>query len=426
MALGGGIFTSQTKVLPGSYINIISTATAQSNLGERGIVALPMALKWGNGGEVITVTADEFQRESVTLLGYPYDAAEMQDLREVFKHAQKVHIYNLADKSPAKATCKYATAKKDGSRGNNLKLVIQKNVDDETVFDVVLYFGSTIVHEQTAASAADLKKNDFVDWTNETLAVEAGVAFTGGSDGTTDTSSYQNALDAFENYAFNVLVTPNTDAVDLFVAYTKRMRDERGVKFQTVIPEVKGSDYEGVVEVPAEQPVTMWVAGALAGCAVNKSCTNMKYDGEKTIPVARTQVELENYIRTGVFAFHKVEDEVRVLMDINSLVTFTTEKNEMFASNQVIRVIDQCANDTARIFNNKYLGKVQNDQAGRVSLWNDIVTHRRELEQIRAIDAYDSGTLVVNAGSHKNSVVVSEAIVPVSSMEKLYMTIVIN
>jgi hypothetical protein len=426
MALGGGIFTSQTKVLPGSYINIVSTSSNQSNVGERGVVALPMILKWGDSGEVITVTADEFQRESLSLFGYAYDAPELLELREIFKHAQKVHVYNLSDKSPVKSSCKYATAKKEGSRGDQLKLVIQSNVDNESLFDVTLYFGSTIVHEQTVANIAALKDNDFVDWTDVELAVEAGVNFTGGSDGTTDNNSYQNALNAFENYKFNILVTPNADAIDLFVAYTKRMRDERGIKFQTVIPAVKSSNYEAVIEVPEDQPVTMWVAGALAGCAVNKSCTNMKYDGEKTIPVNRTQMELEDCVRDGIFVFHKVENEVRVLMDINSLTTFTDEKNEMFSSNQVIRVIDQCANDTARIFNNKYLGKVQNDQAGRVSLWNEIVTHRRELEQIRAIDAYNSETLIVSAGSHKNSVVVSEVIIPVSSMEKLYMTIVIN
>lgn len=425
MALGGGIFTSQTKVLPGSYINIVSTGTAQSNLGERGVVAIPMLLNWGDSGEVITVTAAEFQRKSLSIFGYNYDAHEMLELRELFKHAQKAHVYNTATGS-AKATCKYATAKKAGVRGNDMKVVIQKNIDDETLYDVSVYLGTALVHSETVAAVTDLKENEFVTWGSTALTVEAGVTLTGGTTGAQDTASLQAALDAFENYSFNVLHTPSADAIDLFVAYTKRMRDERGVKFQTVIPAVKGSDYEGVVEVPADQPATTWVAGVLAGCAVNKSCTNMKYDGEKTIPVTRTQSELEQSIKDGIFVFHKVEDEVRVLVDINSLVTFTDEKNEMFSSNQVIRVIDQCANDTARIFNNKYLGKVQNDKSGRVSLWNDIVTHRRELEQIRAIDAYDSGVLVVEAGSHKNSVVVSEVIVPVASMEKLYMTIVIN
>ena len=45
--LGGGIFTTQNKILPGCYINFISTAKLAAALGERGIVALPIELDWG-------------------------------------------------------------------------------------------------------------------------------------------------------------------------------------------------------------------------------------------------------------------------------------------------------------------------------------------------------------------------------------------
>jgi hypothetical protein len=151
----------------------------------------------------------------------------------------------------------------------------------------------------------------------------------------------------------------------------------------------------------------------------------MTYDGEKTIPVKYTQVELENYIKTGVFVFHQVYDKINALVDINSLVTYTTNKGSDFASNQVVRVIDQCGNDTAKIFNTKYLGKIQNDDNGRVSLWNDIVSHRRELQTLRAIDKYESDRLTIAKGTDKFSVVITEAIDIIGAMEKLYITTVI-
>lgn len=428
MGLGGGTFTLQNKVLPGSYINVVSTGNNTSTMGERGVVALPMSLSWGNPGEVITVTAEEFSTNSMKIFGYAYDAPEMEALREVFKHAEKVHIYNLADGTGAKeASCANATAKKAGVAGNSLKLMVQKNIDDESLFDVALYMGNVLVFSQTVADVTELSENSFVVWKEADLAVTAGVSFTGGAAGAVAATSYQNALDAFESKRFNILVCPDATYVDLYVAYTKRMRDEIGVKFQTIVPKDASADYEGVVQLLDEQAKGIyWAAGALAGCAENASCTNMTYDGELTITTKYTRVELEGFIKKGIFAFHDVEGETRVLIDINSLVKFTTEKNESFSANQVIRVADGCSMDAARIFNNKFLGKIQNDAAGRVSFWNDILSNRREREVIRAIDLYDSGLLQVKPGEKRNAVVVTEVIVPISTMEKLYLTTVIN
>ncbi|MFR7450132.1 MAG: hypothetical protein ACLUT5_12655 [Butyricicoccus sp.] len=39
MALGGGMYTVQNKVLPGAYINFVSAARASAALGDRGAAA---------------------------------------------------------------------------------------------------------------------------------------------------------------------------------------------------------------------------------------------------------------------------------------------------------------------------------------------------------------------------------------------------
>ena len=139
-----------------------------------------------------------------------------------------------------------------------------------------------------------------------------------------------------------------------------------------------------------------------------------------------TQSELEECIKTGVFVLHKVEDEIRVLTDINSFVSFTQDTNDLFASNQTIRVVDQCANDDAREFNKNFLGKVQNDQSGRVTFWNAIVTRRQEMAAMRAIETYETDLLTVDLGKGKGDVVVKNAITIIGTMEKLYMTTEIN
>ena len=135
---------------------------------------------------------------------------------------------------------------------------------------------------------------------------------------------------------------------------------------------------------------------------------------------------LENCIDIGKLVLHKVGDEVRVLKDINSLVNTTDEKGEDFKNNQTIRVLDQTATDIANVFNNNYIGKVPNNQSGRVSLWNEIVSVFNQYQTLQAIEEFNSEEITVEQGNDKTSVVVNSAIQPVNAMEKLYMTVVVN
>lgn len=91
-----------------------------------------------------------------------------------------------------------------------------------------------------------------------------------------------------------------------------------------------------------------------------------------------------------------------------------------------MRVLDQIGNDIASLFNTKYLGKVPNDNAGRISLWNDIVKHHQELEAIRAIENFEPDRLTVVKGDTKKAVVVTDYVTPVNAMAQLYMTVIVE
>ncbi len=78
------------------------------------------------------------------------------------------------------------------------------------------------------------------------------------------------------------------------------------------------------------------------------------------------------------------------------------------------------------LFNSKYLGKVQNDASGRVSLWSDIVAHHTQLQTIRAIENFDSSSVTVSQGDMKKSVAVEDHVQPVSAMEQLYMKVIVE
>ena len=342
--LGGGIFVTQNKKLPGSYINIVSASSVNSSiLGERGVVAIALPLNF-KANTVIELSKIDFVTNSKDLIGVDYEDASIIHLREIFRHATKVYIYDLGE-----------------------------------------------------------------------------------------TGAVADAVKALEPYEFNVLCayTGDADAIETYIEAVKSWRDEYGKKCQVVVYNTPNCDSEGVINVVSkvsnegalEYALTAWVAGAEAGCRANESCTNMVYDGEYTIICDKTQKELEDCLTNGEIVFHLVYQKVRLLEDINSLTTTTLEKGEVFKSNQTIRVIDQIANDIAKLFNTKYLGKIPNNKSGRISLWGDIVSHHKELESIQAIENFNSDLLTVEQGINKKSVVVNDVITVVNAMAQLYMTI---
>ena len=344
--LGGGVFVTQNKTLPGSYINFVSVATTTSALGERGTVAIALPLN-KNAGKVIELTKLDFVANSEEILGVTYDSSESAPLREIFCHANKVYVYDLGT--------------------------------DGTVADVI---------------------------------------------------------SALEPYEFNILCayTNVADDVSAYITGIKSWRDELGKKCQLVVYNQEKVNHEGVINVVStvsdenapDYALISWVAGAEAGCKVNESCTNMLYDGEYTVVTDKTQSQLESCIKNGQIAFHLVYGDIRMLEDVNSLTDTTDDKGEDFKYNQTIRVIDQIANDIAKLFNTKYLGKIPNNASGRVSLWADIVSHHRELESLQAIENFDANLLTVEQGGTKKSVVVNDVITVVNSMAQLYMTVVVQ
>lgn len=432
--LGGGTFISQNKVLPGSYFNFVSVKTASANLSDRGIATMPLVLDWGVEGAVFEVTSEDFQKNSEKIFGYAYNHEKMKGLRDLFKNIRTLYAYRL-NGGGTKAENAYATAKYSGVRGNDLKIAIQKNVDDETLFDVKTILDTAVVDIQTVAEVSALVANDYVTFkADATLEAISGVALAGGTNATVDVAEHQGYLDKIESYSFNALGAVTTDDTikTLYVNFTKRLRDEVGSKFQTVIYN-KAADFEGVINVKnkvtdkdvLEASLVYWVTGITAGCAINKSNVNKLYDGEFNVDVDYTQTALAQAIKDGEFTLHKVGSNVRVLDDINSLVTTTEHKGDIFKDNQTIRVIDQIANDTAVLFNEKYLGNIPNDASGRISFWADVVKHHEEMQKIRAIENFTDADVEITQGNDKKSVVVQDAVTVVGTMTKLYMTVTV-
>ena len=267
--LGGGSFTTQNKVLPGAYINFVSAASSVAVLSERGTAAIPLEFGWGPEKEAFVVTAQDYQEKCQEIFGYPADAPQMWQIRELFKNLTKGIFYRL--NGGIKASCDYGEARYSGIRGKDLTLVVSANVNDSAKYDVKTLLDMKEVDRQTVSSAADLKDNLYVVFKKDaTLAATAGVPFTGGTNGDAVTGEdYAQFLARMETYAFQTLCCPSMDEAvkSVFVEYTKRMRDEAGVKFQTVMYRKNDADYEGIISVEnkaaeLEQGLVYWTTGA--------------------------------------------------------------------------------------------------------------------------------------------------------------------
>ncbi len=433
MALGGGGFTTQNKGLPGAYINFVSKAAASSALSDRGIAAMPLELDWGMEGDVFEVTNEDFQKDSMKLFGYPCSHPKMKGLCDLFLGARKLYAYRL-NGGGEKAGNQFAQARYGGVRGNDLKIAIQANVDNEGKYDVLTYLETEKVDEQTVSEAGELMANDFVTWKPFSLEETAATSLTGGTNKQVtgeDHAAYQGKM---EGYTYNVMgiVVDDGPTKKSYVAFNKRMRDKQGRKFQLVLHDL-AADYMGVVSVKnkvadsdcPEASLVYWVTGMEAGCEVNKSCQNRKYEGTFSVEADYTQAQLEDLKNAGFFVLHKVDQDVRVLEDINTLVTTTDACGDDFKENQTVRVIDQLGNDVAVLFNTKYLGVVPNNASGRTSLWSDLVKLCSQLQAIGAIEAFSDSDITVEKGEGKKAVTVNAAITVVNTMSQLYMTVTV-
>lgn len=435
MALGGGIFVTQNKELPGAYINFVSAASANAALSERGIATMPLELDWGVDGEIFEVTNGDFQKNSMKIFGYDYTHDKLKGLRDLFFNTQTFYGYKLTS-GGVKASNNLAEALYSGVRGNDLKIIIQNNADDDTLFEVKTVLDTAVVDEQLVKTVEELVANDFVKFKKSaTLEVTAAMPLFGGANGMVDGTAYQTYLDKIEAYTYNtmgVVVTDDTTK-GLFDSFVKRLRDEMGIKFQLVLHNYTKADYYGTISVKnrtldegwSEASLVYWVTGLSAGCEVNKSNQNKIYNGEFNVNADYTQNELKKAIRTGEFTLHKVGSDICVLEDINTMVSTSDTQSDIFKDNQTVRVMDQIANDIAVLFNTKYLGVVPNDAAGRISLWSDIVKHHEQLQEIRAIENFSDSDVTVEQGNTKKSVVVNDLVTVVNAMSKLYMTVTV-
>ncbi|MDF3001371.1 MAG: phage tail sheath protein [Bacillota bacterium] len=254
-----------------------------------------------------------------------------------------------------------------------------------------------------------------------------------------DSSALTSALDSLKTVDFNTLCYPFAAATHAasqaaIKTWITAMRDTEGRKIQSVLADYSG-DSEAVINVTqgvklsdgttlTSAQTTAWVAGITAGATIYQSNTGKKYTDAIDVVPRLTKSEMEAAVPAGKFIF-KVDtaQNVTAVYDINSLVSFTADKGEMFRKNRVMRTIDGINNDIVDIFEANYVGKTNNNADGRALLRATLVQYFTELQNLSAIQNFTEDDVTVSAGIDSDAVVIESYVQPVDSVEKIYITV---
>lgn len=453
--MNGGTFTpGEEKERAGIYFRFKSAAQARTLVGERGTVALPIVMGWGEPKTFIEINSDE---DITKKLALDINDPSLLLLREARKRAKTVLLYRVNEGIKATALLPTGegteekvkvTAIYGGSKGNDITITISTNFTDPSKKDVITYDGTKAVDKQTVANATELAPNAFVNFEgNGSLVDSAGVKLEKGADGTPTNLDYTDFLTAAETEYFDTIALPvdNDEQIKTtFVSFIKRLRDQQGIKVIGVLPN-SPADYEGIINVTnaavlPDRELTIaetvaWVAGASAAAPMTQSLTFVTYDGAVDVNPRFSDDEVKERLKNGEFllTFDPRERVASVEADINSFVSFTKEKDKRFRKNKIIRILDGINNDLTRevkaaIKDLKDKGKdIPSNDDGIQIVHALISAYMNELQENDVITDFDpNDDLAIEVNTDGDGFIIKMGAKPLDSAEKFYFDVTVK
>lgn len=449
----GGTWTAQNKVRPGAYINFVSVPKPIGSLGERGTVAVGMPMTWGAQGELIHLTGDDLlSGASLAKVGVTATDTEASlPYRVALAGCYNALLYRT-DVGGVKATATIlastlgVSAKYPGSTGNKITVVTLKDKPEVGSYTIQVLVSNLIKESFIVTKIAELSdiESQFVDFEvlNQTAPIPetAGTVLTGGTNGEVNKEQYPTFWSLLDTKNFQCLAMYDTDPTiaPLIKAKVEVWREKRGKKVQAVVYNYTAADYEGIISVDQGFKTStetvdttlfpIWVASMTAGANVNQSLTAAVVEDGVEIINPVLEDEIEDALNVGKFILtYRQDGAVCVEKDVNSLHSFTVDKNYAFSKNRVIRCLDEIGNTSALVFNRNYAGKVDNNSIGRNQYKTELISMFDTLQNIGAIQNFDGASdITILPGEAIDAVVVDLTVQPVDSMEKLYMTVNVN
>lgn len=445
--MAGGTFSTMNKKRPGAYINFESEPEAISYIGIRGITTMPFNLSWGGEDKLIELKSTDLSNINVLAkTGIIPTEKEALLINLAMQNCSTIKLYNT-NKTGVKAHTTIndgltVTAKYPGKFGNTIAIII-KAIEDS--FIVETYANGYFADSQKVKTINELVANDFVEFSGDgdLQAIES-TLLEDGANGTEmqPTEYLPKYFELLKATKWNTMACYLSDETSKksVIAFIEKMRNEEGKYVQGVVANasITDADYEGIInvvngivledetKVTADQ-FTAWVAGATAGAEITDSLTGYVINGAVNIVDMLDNEKIIEALQNGKFVLSLNQNgAIKVEKDINSLHTFTADKKYMFSKNRIIRTLDEIGAGIQNIWENTYLGKVSNNEAGRTLFKSSIIAFLTELRDRGAIQDFDIANIIVEAGQDIDSVIASIAIKPVDSMEFLYMTVHIS
>ena len=446
-------FLSYNKVRPGAYFNFKSVPRPLIQVGNRGIASIPIELDWGATDGLIELYSDELLNgDSLAKVGFTAFDEQSKLINLMLQYCYKVLLYRTntaGTKATAQLTSGTAvegeypntlnmTAKYVGTFGNKITVSV---VENGVLFDVSTFVDGSQKDKQTVATVSELENNDFIDFSGTGLpTLNAGIPLTGGTNGTSVAKAtyYPLYFALLETAKFQTIGCPDLEDTDNalkanVLTFIRNQRENEERFEQAVVANYPTADYEGVISVKngfvvngitiTKEEASAVVAALTAGANINESNTNKVITGATDLVGKYTNSEITSALQNGEFIFTaNSRGEIKVEKDINSLHTFTVDKNYEFSKNRVIRVLDEIGTTFKDIWEQSYMGKVSNNEDYREVFRSDAIAYCTELERLDAIQDFAPDDIEVIQGRELDDVITNSWIKPVDSMEKLYFT----
>lgn len=443
--MAGGIFITQNKIRPGFYHKFTAVPRAKKLFAEIGIAALPLELDWGTA-EIAELDADGMDYEFLRAIGCTRDDCLL--VREALKRAHTLLVYRVnadgdkaeLDMSPQPVV---ATARCTGTRGNDIAIQITDDEDHSGCYVVSTYVDSILRDQQFGIiNADDIQNNDWVEFVGTgAITAAAGGQLTGGTNGVASDNDYQQFLTTLESWDFNAFGLPKDVPTlkDMFIEASRKFVEQQGKLVQCILPNAR-AEYEAVTSLQNGVVLTdgqtldkaaavAWYTGAAAAAGPASSLTYTGYDGAVAPDVRFDDAQTKTAIQNGHVVFTAQKnvngDPVAVVeQDIDTLVRYTENRPQPWGKNRVVRALFYLVNSLTRVWHLYYIGKVDNNEAGRNLFKADLASMMRTLVEQGAFENFDAESdISVAKGDTSDSVVATLAVQPVDAMEKMYFTV---
>lgn len=411
----------ETKERTGIYNWFVSLAKARVNAAQKGVVGLPVKADWGPENQIV-ICGDE---SDITTVfgngGTVHLACRAVKGGKIYK-PYKIILYRMctAEAEQATATVEGSfqlIAKYKGSRGNNFRVSIATNIQDENCVNVCLYEGSSLVGKYTVKkdspeSFVEAINNDStalvtaIKTGDAELIETASITFSGGVSGSdVRVEDYIRALTAFEAAYMNTIVLDGIcdDALMTMVKNWHNRVWNAGNMIQLVIggthtddmdPAIgnarsKDCDNYGIINcitggidaagnMYSSAEMAPQIAGAIAALPLNKAITYKELADIVDVTVALSDTEIRTASAAGSFVLFKdtepetFEKTVKVERGINTFTSFTEEMGKKLRKIKAISTMTAIDYDIGRYAMKNVLGELDNDADGRAALFSGI------------------------------------------------------